>query len=111
MNQGPDVSVRLHAIADAKLLGLLHARRNKFFVDAALHITAFYRKAGLPGIDECAPNSTARCSIDVRVFQHDHRVLAAELEYERQESRRSRLCDPLPGDHTAREYQLIDGRL
>ncbi len=56
-----------------------------------------------------APHSAPlECNLEVGVIEHDHRVLAAQLQHDRKQPTRSGFRHPLAGGDASGEDQLVD---
>src|SRR6476619_561333 len=57
----------------------------KFFGDRFMHVTTLDRSACLSRVAESAPDSGTCSILEIGVFEHDHRILATELEHYRRQ--------------------------
>ena len=78
------------------------------FGDRFVHVTTFDRSARLSRIAERAPDRRARRVFEIRIFEHDHRIFAAEFEHDRRQVFRRRFSHALAGVHAAGEHDLVD---
>src|SRR6266849_5406719 len=93
------------ALAD--LLHLLDHLVDEGVVDRCLDVDALDRDADLAGVREPAVHARARGPLQVRVAQHDHRILAAEHEGHRLEELPAALGDLPAGGDAAGEADHI----
>src|SRR3974377_2464011 len=77
------VGVRVHSVSDAQFLRFLRTCCGESVIEAAMHIAAFQRQAGLASVHERSPHSGARSNVDVGIIDHDLWVLAATLKNNR----------------------------
>ena len=75
------VAVRVDLLLDA--FDLVDQRPLEALVDGVLHVDALDRGARLPGGGQRPPGGAGGGAADVDVVEDDHRVLAAELELDR----------------------------
>src|SRR5262249_36767754 len=111
IDQRANVCVGIQAVAETQLPGLLHACFKKGVMYLSRNVAAFYRKAGLPGVDERTPNRSAGSDIDVCVIEYKHRIFAAEFKHHRQQAVGSLLSNSLPGREATGEDEFVDSRL
>ena len=95
MDQRANLNLGIHAVTHSQSPRQAHAGLEKWPVQAAMHVATLDRKTGLPGVDECAPNRTPRGDFDVGIVEHQHGVLAAQLQHHRQQASRRGLGDLL----------------
>ena len=77
-------------------------------VDRRLDVHALDRDAGLPAVLHRVEGGGVRRALEVGVGEHDHRVLAAELQRHRRERARGALHDLLAGRGRAGEHHHVD---
>ena len=70
----------IQTIADLQSLGAVDIAIDEFAVHALLHDDATGGRAALAGRTKCAPESAFDGEIEIRVVEHDHRILAAEFQ-------------------------------
>ena len=83
---------------------------NKQFGDAFMNVTALYRRTCLATIRERAPDGAARCVLNVRIVEHNHRIFAAEFEHHRDQIFRGCFCHALARRDAAGEHDLVRAR-
>jgi hypothetical protein len=83
-------------------------RFQEVLVDGFVDVASLHRQAGLAGIHECAPDGGAGGHVHIGIFQHDHGILAPELQYYREQPRRCDLRDFLSSGYAAGKDQLVD---
>ena len=66
------------------------------------------RDADLAGVDQLGPRDPLRGDLDVGVFRHDDRALAAELQGDRRQMRRRALVHLAPDLGAAGEQQMVE---
>ncbi len=76
-----------------------------------MDVAALDRQARLPGVHECAPHGAAGGDVQVDVVEHDHGVLAAQLQHHGQQLPRGRFAHAPAGRHASSEHDFVDGRL
>lgn len=69
-------------VAEHELSGTLHERGDEFVMHAVLHNEPARRGAPLPCRPERTPERPFERQVEIRVVEHDHRILAAHLERE-----------------------------
>jgi len=85
--QRTQARVLVHAIPHGCRAGNIDKRVADSIVKRVVHVQALQRRAGLPGIDEGAPEHWRDERLDVRIRQDDSRIVAAEFEGEMLEGR------------------------
>src|SRR2546427_10926657 len=93
------------ALAD--LADLVHHLPNEGVVHRGLDVDALDRDADLPRVHPAAVDARARGALQVRVAEHDHRVLAAELEGDGLQQLPAALGDLAAGGDAAREADHV----
>ncbi|MNE17071.1 hypothetical protein D3C80_1100400 [compost metagenome] len=111
-----DLGVGIQGVADAQGLHLLGQGRHEAVVDAVLNDQAAGGRAALAGGEEAAVQGDGHGPLQVRVVQHDQRVLAAHLQLHPRLTRDSAGRDPRPhalgaGEADARHILVVDDRL
>ena len=81
---------------------------HELVVDALLHDRRAERRAALAGGAEAGEQRALDREIEVGVFHHDHRVLAAQLEARRLEVATAQRADLRPHGARSREADLVD---
>ena len=82
--------------------------RDELVVDRRLDVDALDRDAGLAAVLHRVVDGGVGGALEVGVGEHDHRVLAAELERHRGERARGALHDLLAGRGRAGEHHHVD---
>ena len=80
VDRRPHVDALVEPVADLQLLGALHQRIDELLVHALLHDDAAGRGAALAGGAERSPQRAFQRQLEVGVVEHDHRILAAQLQ-------------------------------
>ena len=80
VDRGPHLDRWIESVADLQFLRLRHIAVNKFLINTLLHDDAAGRGAALPRGAERAPEPAFNGEIEIRIVEHDHRVLAAEFQ-------------------------------
>ena len=75
-----------------------------------MHVAAFDREASLPGVQERSPNSRARGHVNIGIVEHQHGILAAQLELHGQQPFRRSRRNALARSHAAGKHQFVDRR-
>src|SRR5947209_19624783 len=89
---------------------LLNNAFYKLLRNAFMHVATLDRCASLTGITERAPDRSRCCCLNVSVFQDNHRVFPAKLQYNWRQSLRSTLSHALARSNAPREHDLINAR-
>ena len=97
VDHGADVCIRIRSIAYAQSLRFPHASIEKRLINFAIHIAPLHREACLTCIHKGAPDSAARRDINVRVFEHQHRIFSTQFQNNWKQARSCHLRDPLSG--------------
>ena len=79
-----NVGRRIHPVSEAQLAGFLRTGLDERRVQGVMNVAALDRKTGLSRIDAGAPDGSARRYINVGILEHNHRILAAQLQNDRQ---------------------------
>src|SRR5207248_3735902 len=77
----PDLGVALHRVPDLQAAGALHHAVDEAVRHVVQDVDALDPRAGLTSVREAAPEAAGDRVGEVRVLQHDLRVLAAQLEH------------------------------
>src|SRR5207247_4366694 len=95
---------RPHAAAHPHPLRLTHTIFKELLIKAAMDIAALDRQTSLPGIDECAPNGSARRDFNICIIEHQHRILSTEFQHDRKKARCRKLGDAFASGNTSGKY-------
>src|SRR4029077_18879293 len=90
---GAHIDALVQSVSDFQRLGAVHVTRDELTVDALLHDDAAGRGAALSSGAEAAPESAFDGEIEIRIIEHDHRILATEFEGAMLEGLRGRGAD------------------
>ena len=86
MDQRAEVRIRVHAVSHSQFLGMANTSLEKRFIQAAMNVAAFDRKAGLPRVHECTPDRASGRDFDIRIVEHQHGIFSAEFQNHGQQS-------------------------
>ncbi len=111
MNHGTDFDFGIDSIAYAQFGNLLPTPGEKWLVEAAMHVAAFQRQAGLTSVHESRPKSAAGGNFQIGIVEHDHGIFAAQFQHHRQQAARGGFAYPFSSGNASGEHQLVDGRL
>jgi hypothetical protein len=106
----PDLRVPPDRVADPQPLRTCDELLGELVGDLPQHVHPLDPRTRLSGVGEPAPQRPRYRVVDVRVGEHDHRVLAAELEHRPLELARALLANASPGLDRAGEEHFGDAR-
>src|SRR5580692_1513691 len=109
--QRPDLHACICWIADGERARAADEPGEKALVDLAGNIYALDRPARLTGAGTAGPQCAANGPSQMRVGEHEHRVLAAELYGDLLLARYACTRDHAPDGGRSGEQDLVDGRL
>ena len=104
----PHVDARLEGVPDPDLLGQLDDPGRERFGDIPGDVDPLDRAAALAAVHEGRPDRAPGGPFEVGVLEHDHRVLAAELEGHVGQVPAAELHDPLADPDAAGELDALD---
>ena len=106
--QTADIHIEILA-ADSvtQLAGLFGKQIHKLVVDRIYHIHPFHAATALPGILVAGPGGAVGGTFQIRVFQHQHGIIAAQLQGHRGEGFGGLGHQGLAGGDAAGEEQFV----
>ena len=102
--------VRLALVGLLQGLGLRDHLLDEGLVDRLGDVDALRPAAVMPGVEAGSAHRAFRRAVEIRITADDHRVLAAELERDRNQIATTRLTDLAAGRDAAGERDLVDAR-
>ena len=109
--QRPDLGARVGGIADRERAGRGDERGDEALEALAHDVHALHRPTRLPTADAAGPRGAGGGMLQVSVGQHEHRVLAAQLERDLLLGGDARSRDHAAHGGRAREEDLVNGSL
>src|SRR5690606_37625555 len=88
-------------------LGLDLDLAQELVIDLGVNVDPLDATTGLTRILEAGPQRAVDRSLQIRVFQHDHRVVTAQLQRQRRQGLRRLRHDELAGTHGTGKEQLV----
>ena len=107
--QAADIHIETAAAdAVAQLASLLGQQVHELVVHRIHYIDAFHAATALPGILVAAPSGAVGGTLQIRVFEHQHGVIAAQLQGNRCQRLRGLSHQRFARRYRAGEEQLVD---
>ena len=107
-DQRADLSERILAGAQTQAARPRGERVHEYLVPTPGHVDALHARADLAAVEERAPQRACDGPLEVAVVEHQHRILAAELERHRTEPLGARRADETTDLGRAGEEHLRD---
>ena len=103
-----EIDARIVAVADPQGRGPGHEALDERVVQRAVHVDPLDARADLAAVREGAPERALDGAPEIGVVEHEHRILATELERHGAEPLGGALRDPAPGRGRAGEDDRVD---
>ena len=106
-----DVDLEIHIRSRPEFLYHRPEEGHEWFIDGALNVDPLDPSARLSCVGKAGPRRSRRCTVEVGIRTHDHRVIPAQLQRHGSEPPGSRCHQGLADRDRAREEQLVDARI
>src|SRR5690606_24056242 len=106
--QGAEVDARFQPISDSYAAREPSELVDQSGVDALMRVDALDSGTDLAAVFECSPEDPGSNRGRIHIVEHDGRIVAAQLQSEALEVRRSGLCNVLARRRRASERNLAD---